>query len=525
MLNFFTSNGTNIKNNLLYMQRICFVSGVCTIPIMTGRLRFPIADNHLAYIFITLGILIFGIESYLYPNSLTGKQKNIIKFLLVLFLWALLCSVLGVIFYPSFANIDLNQMRSFRNLFYNIKLFFPSISDLLFLKGWLLYRSVKVSIAYTASSYLISFWVYHLYYRDWKVGIRDLKKALILAAILMISYSTIEVGFLCGSYFCKNILAQINVRIFDVASGDGWWPPLFWDRLQLRSLFPEPSFLCIFLAMAIPLFFSEFFNNNKKFSLSNIFVYFCFVMMLFMSKARTGTIIFGVEFFLFLCWACFYASFTKREKYKGIGLFVGCTALAFVISLGIMANFKSIDNKVSDSRDSINVSDYVRNNVTSITGNQRSNSARKTILITAIKVGVNHPIFGVGIQMRQEYVANQLTVEDKNSVEVNRWLSDMLNEGPMQAGFPDSNHFAVVFAEQGLIGLGLFIYPTFILLLKFFLQREQLKYDKHAVVIMIALIGLNMALLSNEDQIGFFIIIGLMMSIVVERENCCGERN
>lgn len=513
MIDLTIETGDKFKKSLLKIQRWCFICGVSTIPVMTGPLKFPIAGNQVAYIFITIGVLTFFIENYIYPNNLTSAEKHMIRFLKVIFLWALLCSVLGVLFYPSFANIDLNQMRSFRNLFYHMKLVYPNLSDLSFLKGWMLYRALRNSIAYVASSYLISFWIYHLYCNDWKRGIRDLKKGVMIASLLLISYSTIEVGFLCGSASCKAILAKINVKIYDVASGNGWWPPLFWDHLQMRSLFPEPSFLGIFLGMAIPLFFTDFLYKGKM-PLAKICVYFCLVTMLFMSKARTGTIVVGIEFFLFLCGIYIYAPLSSGEKLKKSAIFIGCTVLAFAFSLGIMSNFKSIDSKVYDSHEVVNVQNYVQNNVTSIMGNQRSNSARFANALATLKVGMGHPLFGVGINTRAEYIAEQLTDSDKNVGEVRLWLKYMVDQGPMQSGFPDINHFIIIFAEQGIIGLLLFMCPSCAVFIKLILGEKCIKQNVGIIATSSALIGLNIALLSNEGQFGIFIILGLLMAII-----------
>lgn len=519
MIDLTIETGDKFKKSLLKIQRWCFICGVSTIPVMTGPLKFPIAGNQVAYIFITIGVLTFFIENYIYPNNLTSAEKHMIRFLKVIFLWALLCSVLGVLFYPSFANIDLNQMRSFRDLFYHMNQFSPDLSDLSFLKGWMFYRAIRNSIAYVASSYLISFWIYHIYYKNWRQGVKDLKRAVLAASLLIISYSVVETGFLCGSSSCKALLTKINVRIFDVASGQGWWPPLFWDQLQMRSLFPEPSHLGIFLAMVIPLFFSDFFTkSNKKSNKINILIYCCLVMMLFMSKARTGIVVVGLEFFLFICGIYIFAPLPREAQFKKLVFFIGCTVLAFALSLGIISNFKSIDGKVYGSHEIVSVQNYIHNNVTSITGNQRSNSARKANVLATLKVGMNHPVFGVGIYMRNEYIADQLTDIDKNVGEVKLWLKYMVEQGPLQSGFPDTNHFITIFSEQGIIGMILFICPTIVTLLKLFLERSNIKQDIEIFIILIALVGLNVALLANEDHFGVFIMLGLMMAIIWRKE-------
>ncbi|WP_294002123.1 O-antigen ligase family protein [uncultured Megasphaera sp.] len=500
----------SIQERLQLLQRLYFILGVGTIPITTGKLLLPIVGDHIAYIFITLGITIYLIESFLYSHKILPFEKRIYGFLAFMFFWGLICSIAGVIFYPSFANIDLNQMKAFRNLFFNIKAIYPQLEDLVFLKGWLFYRAIRNVFAYVLSAYFISLWIYHLYVYDWKQGIKDLQHGIMLSAVFLISYSTIEVGFLCGSYTCKHILAKINVLIFDVAHAAGWWPPLFWDRLQLRSLFPEPSHLGFFMAFAIPCLVPRFFSIHHKISFPTVFVYICFTMMVFMSKARTSTILFGIEFFMFVLWAIWSKN---REKYfTRTVFFVSCTLFAFFISLGIMTDFKSIDSKVIDLKQKISVENYVNQNVTSITGNQRSNSPRRALTLAKIRVGMEHPLLGTGILMGNEYIVDKLTSEEKNIGEVHLWLYHMEQKGPVNSGFAYTNYFTYIFMEQGIIGLVLFLLPTLAILYKVFKSRNYLQ-DSISTALLVALLGLNIALFSGEPHIGLYIIMGVAMSV------------
>lgn len=212
-----------------FLQRVFFIVGLATMPVMTGKFKFPIAGNHIGLLFFTAGILIWGIEMYCTRKSLTAGEKRGFLFLGLMFLWALICTVAGVLFYPSFANMNLNQMVNFRNLYYNVIGIYPELIELDFVRGFLLYRGIRSTFASVLSTYFISLWIYHVYQKDWKMGVRDLQRALVGAGVFLICYSSIELGFLSGNYTCKTLLAIINNRIFDVASGNGWYPPLFWD--------------------------------------------------------------------------------------------------------------------------------------------------------------------------------------------------------------------------------------------------------------------------------------------------------
>ena len=125
-----------------FLQRVFFIVGLATMPVMTGKFKFPIAGNHIGLLFFTAGILIWGIEMYCTRKSLTAGEKRGFLFLGLMFLWALICTVAGVLFYPSFANMNLNQMVNFRNLYYNVIGIYPGLTELDFVRGFLLYLSL-----------------------------------------------------------------------------------------------------------------------------------------------------------------------------------------------------------------------------------------------------------------------------------------------------------------------------------------------------------------------------------------------
>ena len=129
--------------------------------------------------------------------------------------------------------------------------------------------------------------------------------------------------------------------------------------------------------------------------------------------------------------------------------------------------------------------------------------------------------------MRNEYINAQLTDEDKNVGEVKLWLKYMVDAGPIQSGFPDTNHILTIFAEQGIIGLILFIYPACALLVKVFRKWKAISKNEKIMGTIITFLGLNIALLANEDHFGIFIVLGLMMAIFWKKEEAqyLGRKN
>ena len=87
------------------------------------------------------------------------------------------------------------------------------------------------------------------------------------------------------------ILITINRNLYTPEFAHGWWPPLLWKG-QVRSFAPEPSFFGIYAAFIIPFLWYRIFYENRKLEFV-LLIY--FVFMVFMTKARTATVIYFGE--------------------------------------------------------------------------------------------------------------------------------------------------------------------------------------------------------------------------------------
>lgn len=489
---------------------------ILTLPFTVIPVEFPLLGDGLPLFFFWIGSILFVFRFFMINYRFTFFENMMFKFLTILFSWAVISSVLGVLFYAHYSNINLLQVENFKNFYDNFLMPFLGITDLSAIKFWLSYKAIRYAFFYVLFSFFISFWVYTLYGHHWQSGVRHLKRALSLICIILILYSTVEVGYLCGSDLCRDILMQINPLYMKIKSSHGWWPPLLWPSLQLRSMFPEPSYFGIFSSMAIPFFVYDFYNKqisepNSLFKMIlGGLIYTCLVAMLVMSKARTGLLLYSGELLLFLCWGLYY----RLYQWKRTLLLLICTGMAFLIGLGLISQFKSLDSQVTPSTRSVSVESYVNDNMKSVVGNSRSNNARKANVLATFRTGLDHPLFGVGINMRNEEVAAHLTSDEKKDGEISLWLKYMNEKGPLKSGFPNLNQFSVVFAEQGVIGLLLFLLPlgyiTFLLIKNRYLLR-----DSRIACLCIALIGLVTAFFSNGAKLEFYIVMGLLFSALL----------
>lgn len=499
------------------LQKICFILMILTLPFTVIPVDFPLLRDGLPIFFFWIGSILFVFRFFMINHQFTFFENIMFKFLIILFSWAVISSVLGVLFYVYYSNIDLLQMENFKNFYDNFLLPFLGITDLSAIKFWLSYKAIRYAFFYVLFSFFVSFWIYTLYSRHWQQGIYHLKKALSFICIILISYSVIEVGYLCGSDLCKNILMVVNPLYMKIGTSHGWWPPLLWDQLQLRSMFPEPSFFGIFAAMAIPFFVYDFYEKkiSKKYFykkiIFTIFIYASLTIMIVLSKSRTGLLLYIGEIILIILWSFRYRLF----QWKRTVLLIVCTGIAFLVGLVLVSQFKSSNHPVISSTQSINVESYVNDNVKSAIGNSRSNNARRASVLATFRTGMDNPWLGVGINMRHEDVAAHFTDEEKKVGEVSLWIRYMSEKGPLKSGVPNLNQFSVVFAEQGVIGLLLYLLPLGYIIFLVIRNRHILREPRIACLCT-AFIGLAIALFANEAKIEFYIIMGLLFSVLLD---------
>ncbi|WP_455049142.1 O-antigen ligase family protein [Mitsuokella sp.] len=423
-------------------------------------------------------------------------------------LWTILTNILGIINYKYFAYINLVGMDGFKNLYNNLSEIFP-VNELLAIKSWMIIKGIKNAILTVLYTYFISFWTYHIYFHDWKKSFHDIRLALFIVCTIMSVYSLFEIHYLIGGALGQKILETINPLYMKIADVNKWWPPLLWGG-QLRSLFAEPSFLGIFAAMAIPVLASFFFEKKVTLlSVAGTGLYTLLVIMLVLSKARTGTILFGIEFTLLVI--CIL--FLHRSEWKRLVSMVMCTLFAFFVGLVIMSQFTSTKNEVT-------VSSYVSQNVTSVVGNKRSNNARQANVIATFKVGLQHPLFGVGTGLKDMYLDKNLSPEDKQDSEVANWSKMMYEKGPLKSAYPTLNQLAGTFAEQGLVGLLLYLIPIFSIGVLAIKKRKRYFADIRKCCVLISLFALCVAFFSNVATMPFYVMVGIvMLAINDERGN------
>lgn len=502
--------------SFIYWQRRMLQLFIIFLPFINFPIKLPLIGNSLTFLFLLIGYTLFFLELISIPAKLTKYEKYSFIFLSLYLIWDMITGFVGVLSYQYYHFLDISQDAKLSAIYFNLNQW-GAFDSLVITKFWMIFLSVRGNILNVLYTYGITLWIIHMYKDNYELAFNDIQKAVRLLCMIICSYSIIEVGYLCGSYLCKNILISINPLFMKIAYINDWWPPLLWTHLQVRSIFAEPSFLGMFLAMAIPLLSNSFFK--EKGNILNFFIYFFLVMLLAMTKARTATVLFIGEMLLILIWQLVI----KKSAWKNFFQFVVSTVLALLLGLFCLFQFQSIDSKVGQENNT-SVQSYVSQNITSVVGNQRSNSARKSSTVAMTKVGLANPFFGVGNGLIHLYLADYLTEEDLANQEVNKWTSDLKEKGIFKSGYPILNQLSWSFANQGLLGVLIFLFPIFFSIKNIFPLKKKLKNFQEASIV-IAFLGLILAFLSNAAQLEYYVLGGLMLCMIFYKDEDNNTKN
>ena len=155
---------------------------------------------------------------------------------------------------------------------------------------------------------------------------------------------------------------------------------------------------------------------------------------------------------------------------------------------------------------------YIDSNLKSLTStNQRSNASRFSVMRADFEVGLEHPLLGVGRNLRSPYVAKKLESYPKKSGEVKTWLKRMHSLGIMKAGIPTLGNYTVLFSETGVLGLLVWIFPPAYLLwhLLKLLWLDKSRLD--VAFFLISFTGLLVAAIGDTINIfySYWLLLGL----------------
>lgn len=503
---FFTIILFLIFNNIPEKLQVSFIAG----PLQSKLVFYP----------VFVGIIYTLYCQYKYKNVLVNFDK-FIKFTIVYLGGICLSTIIGIIdysYYDLIINAPVVQIEKLQIVIGVLNKFGINTDEQVLTIFWIAIRSLKNIIFEFIYTFGSSYAIYCWYYDNWRKAFNIVIKAVLTSLIIVFAYCGIELFYLAGNDYAKNILVTITPYFHVIKSGGTWWPPLLLDG-QLRSIFAEPSYFGIYFAFAMPFLWCYFFISNK--TENRILSYFSvlfFTFCLFLTQARTAVALFCGELIVL----CIFVAYLKNKLLlpKLFKLFI-CLLFAFVISTSFINNLLENNRYNIDSVDS-----YVQTNLLSLASSkQRSNGARYSIMLADLNIGLNNPIFGVGYGLRSSYISDYLPEIAQNNREIKMWKQFQQQKGILKYGFPRLGEYTARFGETGIINFILFLLPAVILLKKLYIKLTDkiisVKNKLSYLFFTISLIGIMASGVGDNINITYcyWILIGLGYAM------CCGKEN
>lgn len=514
--------------------------------------------------------VLVGICLFLYQR--TKKEKvyvphKILLFLLFFFVWQFISLIHGLFIFPGWQDISVSQFRKLEFLLSFFEYHGIIIEPGAIGRIWWSFKLIIPHILGYCVTYGAVLWVISLFYKNREQAFLSFYHGILGGTIVCSLYFLIEFLYLFGSYYAMVLLTHINPLLYDVESIHGWWPPLL-EANRVRSVFAEPAYMALYLAVTIPILFTQIYKAKHNRWIWKILFLLQLVMM-WGTNSKTAMGIMIAE-----CMAAFIFLFLRRKQLILKQIFYPMVAIFIICGVGIECNWTfqhryatsydlvSIDenenitlkvtnksNTIWDERKGIVLTgawftddwtvEYGRTNVplsktllpgqsqeikiklpssvdksvytnilfelainnqwikdkrlfgqgaenftlhwdqnhwietrgtqlkenkmTALTSKtEGSNQQRYGLIYVETLIGLDHLIFGVGGQeLKQAYIPEYIPDWLKENKEINLWLSYQKTKKVYNLGFPILSDYTHQFSSYGLLGIILYLVPSF----------------------------------------------------------------
>lgn len=464
---------------------------------------------------------------FIYTAYCQWKYKNVIykwnffkKFIFAYLAVLLISLAWGLFNYPYYEQIlngpadQIEKLPKVLAILHGIGI---PVAEKTLLEIWMFARPIKAVFFETLYTFGAAYMIFCWYHARAQRAIDILLKVTTVDLIIVAAYGLVDVCYQNGQMWAQNTLIVLNQIIHanvTIHPFPGESVTMMFRDAQNRSLFLEPSYFGIFMVFAYPLLCLKIFQAQsltKKIALLALFGIITFE--LFLSQSRLALAVnFGV--FLLLAGSCLY----RMQRELTIFLVSVCivgglafgSAMAFLqyeqvpAELGdwypLATKFKeeSQVDQLEKGVKNTSVGAYFHEGLGSLSNDYKagqhaeSNHSRYTIQRNHIDIGLEHPLLGVGTNLRQGYLRDKLDKDPGGEIQI--WNKMIDKKGLLGGGFPDLGEFTLHFAETGALGLAFYLSPAFILLCLFakVLLRRKTEAHKVAPVLFIALSFMGM---------------------------------
>ncbi len=280
----------------------------------------------------------------------------------------------------------------------------------------------------------------------------------LISLFFIIPYSIFELGRIFNFEICDNILSYIN-KIIRIS-------PHY--KLRIRSVSGEGSWFGMYLAFAWPFIINWFMQGRNKVWLK-VFVLSFLTVIFYFSYSRFLYAVILSETALFLV---FIALFKGIKKCPPRRLLLFCVTLS--ISLLCTHSMDTHKYAISPKKNADSGKDVLRS-FTSKNQYHLSNIGRLGCWKAGFNVGVNNPVFGIGLGQFCFHMKDNIPEWALESDEIKYWANDI----PGTNLAPTHNLYSRLFAETGLVGLALWVLAWLVFVVD--LWRKQLLNFSHEI--------------------------------------------
>ena len=507
------SSMVKIRDRIFVFMCLC-MPFLCTPKILNMNfLGGPIGKQLILYPILLL---------FLYTVYVTINKKNIFistiifkRYLSVYIVTLLVSAIIGIFIFPYYDvifNGPVDQIEKLAKLMDVLQNHHIAYDKNLLIGFGLIGRSIKVVFFQFLYTFFFSYLIYCWYKNNYKKALDIILKSIKVISSFAILYAAIQIFYYTGFELARNILVIINPIVHDIEVGMGWYPPLLWSPARLRSFFPEPSYLGMYIAFALPFLWMDFLRTTRWFSL---FLIAMLEIICFLTYSKTAVMLNLGESVLFFC-LCMVCK--NKDSFKKNVILVLTFLLAFSASGLIGSQFTNSSIKSVKSADYM--TQYLESNVSGVTKKESgSNGARFSVIKSELRIWEKYPILGVGAGKRDCYIGDFLTDEEKKNAELANCLKYQEKLGLLKSGFPTPCEYSTDLAELGIVGTLVKLFPFIMLFGGFFKYRKRIfsSSDKlDFITVVIAMIGCVVNGFSNQMTVIYttWILLGLAFSML-----------
>lgn len=345
------------------------------------------------------------------------------------------------------------------------------------------------------------------------ISLKTIRKYILISFIFVSLYSFLEILQVYGILNVENILRKISYYIHYLNRGN-----LYGDRI--RSITGEASFLGMYVAFAYPWVVSYILTEKrytKKILYGIVVLY--MLLLVYLTKSRVAYAVTMGEMVLILFGILL---FDRKKLNKVLIVIITICSMLSINSFNTLNSYIMSIRQQQGSTDEViddgyNIDMSVGDVVQSLNSKtNHSNIARLGLQKSAINMGMDNPIIGIGLGQFGFYADQYIEEDARISFEIQRWTN------PEEVDFwpPAFALIPRIVAEQGFVGAAIFIVFLLVTMIKFFVKYVKANENTMEILTMVSLIGVIVSTF-NADTYGLpqlWILLGIIIYLSNKKE-------